>query len=206
MSIAQPLEQSTAVTRRSGPAAALLVVSLLMLGGCGGDEAIESVRPEPSTVQEQAPVVREWYPSPKHQTHAPAQVPFVASPQAPAASGYAAPTVGQWAGQPVYVAPQTVYQVQPAQPQYPQASTVWSTPQPATAPQTYWSAPVPVQPQMYYAPVARPWGNPVVPADPQQPAITTESWPQSGYTAPWSVQPGMVLQPYNTVPGYGHVW
>jgi hypothetical protein len=209
----------------------LLLLFLLapLISACGSNEAIET---QAEAEPEEPPLaVQEWYPSSKYQQHPPTaytpatipQAPVMTSPQA---TGF--PSQQPWAvnaPQPVYVAPQVIYQVPQPQPQQQvQQPTVWSAPAPATVPlqpQTYWYQPAPqaqVQPQpsYYYQPAPRPWGNPTQPADPQQPAVTTDAWPQGGYiVTPWGVPasgfnapgttPGQAYQPLGT-PNFGQVW
>lgn len=197
-----------------------------LISACGGNETIDSqVEAEP---EEEPPLTAsEWYPTPKHQRQA-ATVYVPAAPvMTPAATGI--PSQQPWAvstPQPVYVAPQVVYQVQPQPIQQVQQPSAWSIPPPATTgtqqPQAYWYQPAPqaqIQQQpnyYYYQPVQRPWGNPAQPADPQGSAITTDAWPQGGYVVtPWGVPAtgfngagaptGQVVQP-QPWPSNGQVW
>ena len=205
----------------------LLFSLVSLISACGGNEAIETqAEAEP---EEPPPIAQEWYPTSRHRqqvptAYAPAAIQPAPAMTSPAATGI--PSQQSWAvstPQPVYVAPQVVYQVQPQQVQQP---SVWSYPAPATTvtqqPQTYWYQPAPqaqVQQQpnfYYYQPAPRPWGNPAQPADPQRSAITTDAWPQGGYVvSPWGVPAtgfngtgapsGQVFQP-QVWPGNGQVW
>ena len=205
----------------------LLFFLVSLISACGGNEAIDSQQVE-AEPEEPSLTAREWYPTSKYQqqappAYAPSAIPTAPAMTAPAASGL--PTQQPWAvstPQPVYVAPQVVYQAQPLQ--QGQQPSVWSTQSPAVTqqPQGYWYQPAPqaqVQQQpgyYYYQPVQRPWGNSTQPADPQRSAITTDAWPQGGYiVAPWGVPAtgfngsgaatGQVVQPQWT-PNYGHPW
>ena len=197
-----------------------------LISACGSNETIDAhVETEP----EEPPVIAtEWYPTSRHQQQA-ATVYFPSAPVMTPSAATAVPSQQPWAvstPQPVYVAPQVVYQAQPQPMQQVQQPSAWSTPVPATTvtqqPQTYWYQPAPqaqVQQQpnyYYYQPAPRPWGDPSQPADQQRSAITTDAWPQGGFvTAPWGVPAtgfngagapaGQVIQ-QQTWPYSGQVW
>ena len=204
----------------------LLFILASLISACGSNEAIDS---QVETEPEEPPLTaREWYPTSKYQQQAPTAYAPAATPSAPVMTAPAATGVASqqpWAvnaPQPVYVAPQVVYQVQPQPLQQGQQPSVWGTPAPPVTqqPQGYWYQPAPQAQQQpgyyYYQPVQRPWGNTTQPADPQRSAITTDAWPQGGYVvAPWGVPAtgfngsgaatGQVVQP-QWQPNYGQPW
>ena len=159
----------------------ILLISVALISACENEEITKpQTQSEPT---EQPLPVSEWYPTPKHRQQPTAYVPFPATQLQPvmAPSVYQGNIVQQpWgttAQQPVYSAPQYVYPAQPPLNQYQQPSA-WTGQQPM-APQ--------YQYQYQYAP--RPWGNMTEPNSKQNSTVSTDAWPQGGYSAPWGMPP-----------------
>ena len=206
----------------------LLLISVTLISACENEEI---TKPQPQLEPAESPLpVREWYPAPKHRQQQP--MVYVPVPTIPQQSVMGLPA-HQWnavqqpwsvpAQQPVYSAPQPVYQVQPSVTQY-QQPQVWTGQQPVfTLPQ-----PVVPQYQYQYQPqyqyVPRPWGNVTEPNSTQNPAVSTDAWPantwpqgsypQGSYLSPWSVPAtgssyGVIPGQAGQMPGttnYGAVW
>jgi hypothetical protein len=159
----------------------LLLISVVLISACDKDEIIkQQTQSEPT---EPSLPVREWYPAPKQRQQPPAYAPAQLQPVM-APSAYQGNTVQQpWgttAQQPVYSTPQFVYQAQSPVNQY-QQPQVWASQQPGV---TYQQ---PMDPQYQYQYAPRPWGNITPPKSSQNATRSTDTWPQGGYVAPWSV-------------------
>ena len=157
----------------------LLLISVALLSACENEENIRpQTQPEPS--EPPLPVV-EWYPTPKHRQQPTAYVPVPAATQLQpvmAPSAYQGSSVQQpWGG-----APQVIYQAQPPVNQY-QQPPVWPSQQPGT---TY-QQPAAPQYQYQYQQTPRPWGSMTGPNSNRNSNVSTETWPQGGYVAPWSM-------------------
>lgn len=152
----------------------LFLISVTLISACENEE---NIRPQTQSEPSEPPLpVRDWYPSPKHRqqptVYAPAQAIQLQPVMAPPA--YQGSSVQQpWGStgqQPVYRSPEPVYQAQPPATQYQQP----------TVPQYQYQ----YTPHQY---TPRPWGSPTQPNSNQNYNISTETWPQGGYVAPWSV-------------------
>jgi len=188
----------------------LLLISVSLISACENDEI---VKPQTQSEPSEPPLpVREWYPAPKQRQQATVYVPVPATQQQPvmAPPAYQGYVVQQpWgtpASQPMYAAPQVVYQPQPPGTQY-QQPQVWITQPPvATMPQPVTPRYQPqYQPQYQYQYqyVPRPWGSLTEPNNNQNPAVSTETWPQGGYISPWGAP---VTGSNNNEVYYGNVW
>jgi hypothetical protein len=183
----------------------ILLISIAITSACDNDEVVRPQTPETESTEAPLPV-REWYPAPKPQRHppmtyAPVQTPAMTSSVDQGSSIQQHPWGGA-AQQPVYDALQFSYQPQPQVNQY-QQPPVTATQQPVVT----W--PQPVAPQYSYPYMPRPWGNTMQPGSNQNPARSTDSWPQGGYTVPWGVPGGSPAGQPAQVPGsvyYDTTW
>ena len=151
----------------------LLLISVALLSACENEE---NIRPQTQSEPAEAPLpVREWYPAPKHRQQPTAYAPAQATQLQPvmAPSAYPGNNVQQ---------PRGVYPAQPPVYQY-QQPPVWPGQQPGA---TY-QQPVAPQYQYQYQYTPRPWGSMTGPNSNQNPNVSTETWPQGGYVAPWSM-------------------
>jgi hypothetical protein len=154
----------------------LLLISVALLSACENEE---NIRPQTQSVPSEPPLpVREWYPTPKHRQQPTAYVLVPATQSQPvmAPSAYPRNSVQQSWGS----APQGVYPEQPPAYQY-QQTPVWPGQQPGA---TYQQ---PTAPQYQYQYTPRPWGGMTGPNSNQNSNVSTETWPQGGYAAPWSM-------------------
>jgi hypothetical protein len=154
----------------------LLLISVALLSACENEE---NIRPQIQSEPSEPPLpVREWYPTPKHRQQPTAYVLVPATQSQPvmAPSAYPRNSVQQSWGS----APQGVYPEQPPAYQY-QQTPVWPGQQPGA---TYQQ---PTAPQYQYQYTPRPWGGMTGPNSNQNSNVSTESWPQGGYAAPWSM-------------------
>lgn len=187
----------------------LLLFSFILTSACGNDE-ITKPQVQPEATEPPLPV-RDWYPSPRHRQQPGIYVPFPVTQQ-PLAPAYQGNVVQQpWdttAQQPVYSAPQILYQAQPLVNQ--QQPAFWSGQQPVVI------VPQPMAPQYQYQYSPRPWGGVMAPNNNgDAAAAATDAWPQGGYMAPWGA-PGTGSSGYWLTPGqtgqapgtayYGSVW
>ncbi len=154
----------------------LFLISVALVSACENDENIRpQTQSEPS---EPALPVRDWYPSPKHRQQSPVYAPVQAIQLQPvmAPSAYQGGSIQQpWgytAQQPVYGSPQSVYPAQPTVNQYQQPAATYQQP---------------MVPQYQYQYSPRPWGSPTQTNSYQNSNMSTETWPQGGYVAPWSI-------------------
>jgi len=189
---------------------ALLLFSIVLIGACSGEEVVDQ---PVQTESEYTPLpVREWYPASKYAQPASPYTAPVAQ-YAPLTMPPTGPGMANQLPAQEYNSMQPVYQPPQPQPYY-QPGT-WTTLQPvvtapATAPTYWYQSPAQPRPQVYYQYVPRPWGN-QVPPDPNRDVITTDAWPQGGYTSPWGTPPagtansaGTEQHPWSVYPG--HVW
>jgi len=154
----------------------LLLISVALLSACENEE---NIRPQIQSEPSEPPLpVREWYPTPKHRQQPTAYVLVPATQSQPvmAPSAYPRNSVQQSWGS----APQGVYPEQPPAYQY-QQTPVWPGQQPGA---TYQQ---PTAPQYQYQYTPRPWGSMTGPNSNQNSNVSTETWPQGGYAAPWSM-------------------
>jgi hypothetical protein len=154
----------------------LLLISVALLSACENEE---NIRPQIQSEPSEPPLpVREWYPTPKHRQQPTAYVLVPATQSQPvmAPSAYPRNSVQQSWGS----APQGVYPEQPPAYQY-QQTPVWPGQQPGA---TYQQ---PTAPQYQYQYTPRPWGGMTGPNSNQNSNVSTETWPQGGYAAPWSM-------------------
>lgn len=179
----------------------LLIISITFVSACENDEII---KPQAQSEPAEPPLqVREWYPAAKHRQQPAVYAPVPAAGQQPVRVPAYQGNVAQqpWsvtAPQPVYQAPLLVYQPPPV--------TQYQQPQGWAGQQYVAPLPQPVVPQYQYQYVPRPWGGVTAPNSNQNPAVSTETWPQSGYITPWGVPAtGYTGQVPGTV-YYGHEW
>ena len=175
----------------------ILLISVATISACDNDEVIRPQIPQSEPTETPLPV-REWYPAPKQQrqlpmSYAPAPAP-VMTPPANQGSSIQQQPWGGVAQQPVYGELQYRYQPQPQLNQYQQPAATW---------------PQPVAPQYPYQYAPRPWGNVTQPNSNQNPARSTDAWPQGGYTGPWGIPAGSPAGQPAQVPGsvyYDTTW
>jgi hypothetical protein len=154
----------------------LLLISVVLLSACENEE---NIRPQTQSEPSEPPLpVREWYPTPKHRQQPTAYVLVPATQSQPVMAPSAYP--GNSVQQPWGSTPQGVYPEQPPVYQY-QQTPVWPGQQPGA---TYQQ---PTAPQYQYQYSPRPWGSMTGPNSNQNSNVSTETWPQGGYVAPWSM-------------------